>query len=196
MVNVHEIWSAPQSSKSKKHGAVEKNQIARGQKCGQETTVRKPAIRPMEEDDAFTEAFRDTQPMSSGQSLTNIHTSSDKTRVSTPTATKDIRHPIAPESRTSGVAADKEPIPPMAIRIPVIGANSTGVNHSDSIFMVGTKSMATPTPTSKRPAIAIAADEANPSRTEPTKATRKKTVIVLRGPQESESSPAGSCMAA
>ena len=103
---------------------------------------------------------------------------------------------MAPERSTRGVVAERDPMPPMAIRIPLMGANSTGVNHSDRIFRVGTKSMATPIPTRSLPAMAMAAVEAKPSSTDPTKATRKKTVIVFRGPHESDRSPAGSCMAA
>ena len=56
--------------------------------------------------------------------------------------------------------------------------------------------MATPTPTIVRPKIAHPMVGAIPRTMEPAKATMKKTVMVLRGPQESDSRPAGSCMRA
>ncbi len=76
-------------------------------------------------------------------------------------------------------------------------ANSSGRNHSARTFMVGTNSMDTPSPTSTRPVMAQARTSGEPrAGREPATATAKNTVIVRRGPQESESSPAGSCMAA
>ena len=88
------------------------------------------------------------------------------------------------------------PTPPTALRMPAIMANSVARNHWDKIFMVGIKTMETPIPTRIRPTMAILILGARPKTRLPTEAAIKNTVTALRGPIESESRPAGSCMAA
>ena len=75
-------------------------------------------------------------------------------------------------------------------------ANSSRLNQWVSTFMVGTKIMATPMPTRVRAAMAGPMEPARPSQMEPMPARMKNRVMVLRGPQESDKSPAGICMRA
>ncbi len=143
-----------------------------------------------------TDSAGEGQPRSAGRSRTKSHTRMAITMVKTPTATKERRQPIQLLRRARGVAAVREPRPPMTMRIAVIVANSLTRNHSASTFMVGTKSMATPSPTRVRPMMAQKAEGAKPKRMEPMVATLKNRVMDRRGPHESERRPAGSCMRA
>ncbi len=113
-----------------------------------------------------------------------------------PTMIKENRQPIQVLKKASGAAAEREPSPPTAMRIPVMVANSLTRNHSASTFMVGTNNMETPRPTRVLPTMATNTDGAKPRMSEPMKATIKNSVMVRRGPHESESNPAGSCMTA
>ena len=69
--------------------------------------------------------------------------------------------------------------------------NSATVNQRVSILRVGTKSMATPRPTSRRAPTAQTALCARPRSTDPTPPRRKNVVTVRRGPQESGQQPRG-----
>jgi len=170
--------------------------MAIGQKALQVRTLRTLSIKPMAAAADCLGSSGGGHPKSSGRSLTNIQTNTASTRVKTPTTIKESRQPIQELSNARGVAANKEPTPPSAINIPVIKANSRRRNHSARTFMVGTKSIATPNPTNVRPKMAKKTEGAAPSKTEPIKATAKKSVIVFLGPQESERRPAGSCITA
>ncbi len=117
-------------------------------------------------------------------------------RVTAPMATKLPRQPILSLSRASGQEAVYAPSPPTAMSMPVIRANSSILNQLVITFMVGTNSMATPNPTSVRARIASPIDSTIPKKMEEAPAMAKKTVMVLRGPQESESRPEGSCIKA
>jgi hypothetical protein len=62
--------------------------------------------------------------------------------------------------------------------------------------MVGIKTMETPNPTRMRPTKAVSMLGASPKRMLPIDAATRNQVTVRRGPTESESRPAGNCMAA
>ena len=159
-------------------------------------TVLTPCIRLMGDWLTSVVSERDGQPRSAGRSRTKLQTKTANTKVIIPTTTNDMRQPIQELIKAKGVVALSDPMPPIANRIPVMKANSRGRNHSESTFMVGTKSMATPKPVKVRPRMAQAAFGAKPSMTLPKKATQKKSVMALRGPQESDRRPAGNCMRA
>ena len=183
-------------AKEKKIAQLKKNHVAMGQNQKLVITLRNPSIRPTDGGSDRDVSNGEDHPMSAGRFRTNILTSTASMSVKTPTSTKEYLQPIRLLSRARGVAAARDPIPPIAMRIPVIMANSFFLNHSARIFMVGTKSMATPNPTRVRPRIAQDTEGAIPRIIAPIKAIQKKTEMVFRGPHESESRPAGSCTAA
>ena len=190
-------YGPPQSPpKEKKTAQSKKNQTARGQKERDESTMRTPSHSSMGSSSSFLGPVGEGHPRSAGRSRTTVQTRTASRRVKTPTATKENRHPIQELRSARGVAAVREPIPPIAMRMPVIMANSRTRNHSARTFIVGTKSMATPMPTRLLPTMAQRVVVAIPRRSDPTKAMQKKTVIVLRAPHESERRPAGSCISA
>ena len=108
-------------------------------------------------------------------------------RVAAPMATKLPRQPILSLSQARGREAVYAPSPPTAMSMPVIRENSSVLNQLVITFMVGTKSIATPRPTSIRARMANPIDSTMPNKMEAAPARAKKTVMVLRGPQESES---------
>ncbi len=173
-----------------------KNQIATGQKNGVVSTFLTPAMRAICLGGVLGVPAGEGHPIIAGRSRTIKYTSTANTTVMIPTRMNDCRQPIRLLTQTSGVAAIREPTPPKAMRIPVMVANSLIWNHSARIFMVGTKSMATPSPTKVLPTMARDTEGARPRMTDPINATIKKRVMVFRGPQESDKSPAGNCMAA
>ena len=116
--------------------------------------------------------------------------------VATPTAARLILHPIWSLIQARGVAEKSAPTPPVAMNKPPITTNFRGENHSARSLKLHTKTVETPIPTSTRPRIAKTNEEDMPMRIEPPAATRKKAETVFLGPQESASSPTGSCMRA
>ncbi|OPZ53312.1 MAG: hypothetical protein BWY90_00700 [Deltaproteobacteria bacterium ADurb.BinA014] len=104
------------------------------------------------------------------------------------------RQPITALSKARGAAAVYPPRPPIPIRKPVMRTYFSGSNQLVRIFIVGTKTIATPSPTMVRANIAVLALQAKPKMMAPAAAKAKKKVMERRGPQESAKSPAGICI--
>ena len=116
--------------------------MANGQYEGQVMTILIPCISLMDGGSGSAGIEGDGHPRSAGRLRTNFQTRTVRTKVITPTTTKDRRHPIKRLIKANGVVALSDPMPPIAIKMPVMVANSRGRNHSDSTFMLGTKIMA------------------------------------------------------
>jgi len=170
--------------------------MASGQNAGRVTTCRMLSLKPICVSASAACSAGEGQPRSVGRSRTTRQISAASSAVTRPTSTNERRQPIQVLTRANGVAAAREPTPPMAISTPVMMMNSRTLYHSAKILRVQTNRVETPRPTRIRPTTAPDGDDAKPSSTEPILATQRNSVMVLRGPQESESSPVGSCMSA
>jgi hypothetical protein len=86
-------------------------------------------------------------------------------------------------SKAKGVVAKTHPIPPMAIRIPAVLANSFRLNHSLKIFIVGTKTPAALKPMRTLANMAIEVLIEIPKRIVLMQLIRRDIVIVILGPK-------------
>ena len=176
-----------------------KNQRATGQKYRLDSTCRTPWINDIFGSAAAAapaSAISGGRPALSGRSRTINQLASTTTSVIPPMISKETRHPSRMVITASSQVAAITPIPPTALRIPAMNANSRGQNHWDRIFMVGIKTMAAPKPTRMRPINAVSRLGENPKSTLPNAAIIREKVTVFRGPTESARRPAGSCMTA
>jgi hypothetical protein len=132
----------------------------------------------------------------SGLSTTVNHVKIGKNAVMMPMITKAPLQPKASARSDRGVAAERHPIPPIAIRRPDILAYSRPPNHSARAFREETNVADTPNPTRTLANVAKAKDGAKAKSIDPKAATELNKATVFRAPQESERKPTGICVIA